>query len=84
VAAPILTLAWLLPPELVLPASCLVLLSAAAVTALTAQLSAVEADAPRITLWDLAGAFALTGFAAGALSEPAHAARLLGIALPLP
>lgn len=84
VVVPIAALAWLLPPALVLPASSLVLLSAALVIAFAAWLARVETDAPCITLWDLAGAFAFIGFAAGSLSEPSHAAHLLGIALVVP
>jgi|GEM_PF-1628217 len=84
VVAPMVVLAWLLPPALVLPASSLVLLVGAAITALAAWLGRVDPGASRITLWDLAGAFAFIGFAAGGLSEPMHAAQLLGVALPNP
>ncbi|HXF54073.1 MAG TPA: hypothetical protein VNK52_08110 [Hyphomicrobiaceae bacterium] len=84
VVAPVVVLAWLLPPALVLPASSLVLLMGAAIAALAAWLGRIELGASRITLWDLAGAFAFIGFAAGALSEPMHAAQLLGVAPPNP
>lgn len=84
VVVPIGVLAWLLPPALVLPASSLVLLFSAAVIAFAAWLARVETSAPRITLWDLAGAFAFIGFAAGGLSDPSHTAHLLGIAQVVP
>lgn len=82
--APIFALAWLLPSSLVLPALSLLLLAGAAVAALLAWLGGAEPSVARITLWDLAGAFAFVGLAAGSLSEPMHAAHLLGVALPAP
>jgi hypothetical protein len=84
VVLPIPVLAWLLPPSLVLPMSSLVLLSGAAVVALFAWLRNTEPGSAGITLWDLAGAFAFIGLAAGGLSEPMHVAHLFGVALPAP
>jgi hypothetical protein len=84
VAVPIPVLAWLLPPPLVLPISSLVLLSGAAIAALFAWLHSTEPGSAEITLWDLAGAFAFIGLAAGGLSEPMHVAHLFGVALPAP
>jgi hypothetical protein len=84
VTVPVPVLAWLLPPPLVLPISSLVLVSGAAVAALFAWLCSTEPASPGITLWDLAGAFAFIGLAAGGLSEPMHVAHLFRVALPAP
>jgi hypothetical protein len=80
VGAPILLLVWLLPATLVLPMFSLVSLAAAGAAALLAWRSGAERDLDGITLWDVAGALAFFGFAAGMLSEPTHVAELFGLA----
>jgi hypothetical protein len=71
-------LVWLVPPPLVLPALGLVSFTAAGVVALFAHYSGADRHADGITLWDVAGAFALIWVAAGILSEPEHIVQLLG------
>jgi hypothetical protein len=75
-AAPCLALAWLVPPPLVLPAlsmvSCLV---AGCIAALACHVRAGR-NTHGITLWDVAGAFALIWVGAGMLSEPTHVVEL--------
>ena len=75
-AASSVLLVWLVPSPLALPALGLVSFTAAVVVALFASYSG--ADRHGITLWDMAGAFALIWVAAGMLSEPEHIAQLLG------
>ena len=77
-AASNVLLVWLVPPPLVLPTLGLVSFTAAVVVALFAYCSGTDRHADGITLWDLAGAFALIWVAAGMLSEPEHIAQLLG------
>ena len=74
-----LLLVWSLPAAQVLPMLSLVWLAAAGAAALLAWRSEAERDPNAITLWDVAGALALFGFAAGMLSEPAQVARLFGL-----
>jgi len=71
-------LVWFVPPPLVLAALGLMSLTAAVVVALFAYCSGADRHADRITLWDMAGAFALIWVAAGMLSEPEHIVQLLG------
>ena len=71
-------LVWFVPPPLVLPALGLVSFTAAVVVALFAYCSGANRRADGITLWDVAGAFALIWVAAGMLSEPEHIVQLLG------
>jgi len=77
-AASSVFLVWLVAFPLVLPAIGLVSFTAAVVVALFAYCSRADRHADGITLWDLAGAFALIWLAAGMLSEPEHIVQLLG------
>lgn len=77
-AASSVLLVWLVPPPLVLPTLGLVSFTAAGVLALFAYYSGADRHADGITLWDVAGAFALIWVAAGMLSEPEHIVQLLG------
>jgi hypothetical protein len=77
-AASCVLLVWLVPPALVLPALGLVSFTAAVVVSLFAYCSGADRHADGMTLWDMAGAFALIWVAAGMLSEPEHIAQLLG------
>lgn len=72
----------LLPVALMLPAVSLAALAAAAVTAGIAWRIGAERHAPRMTAWDVAGAFALIGFGAGMISDPAHVLQLFGLTTP--
>ena len=78
--APILLLVWLLPAFQVLPIYSLVSLAAAGAAALLAWLSAAERESDGINLWDVAGALAFFGFAAGMLCKSAHVVQLFGLA----
>jgi hypothetical protein len=69
-ALPLLLLASLLPPPLVLPALSLAALACAGMVAFLAWWRGAARHGERITLWDIAGAAAFIGFAAGMLSDP--------------
>jgi hypothetical protein len=75
-AAPLLLLASWLPPALVLPALSLAALACAGSAALIAWWRGARRHGDRLTLWDVAGATAFIGFAAGMLSEPDHIVQL--------
>jgi O-antigen/teichoic acid export membrane protein len=77
-AASSVLLVWLVPSPLALPALGLVSFTAAVVVASFAHYSGADRHADGITLWDMAGAFALIWVAAGMLSEPEHIVQLLG------
>jgi 4-hydroxybenzoate polyprenyltransferase len=67
---------WLLPAPLVLPTFSLLLLAAAGSTALLAWLGRAERRSERVTFWDVAGALAFIGFAAGMLCDPVQLGEL--------
>jgi hypothetical protein len=69
-AVPVLLLASLVPQPLVLPVLSLAAIGCAAVLALMAYWRGAPRHVESITLWDLAGAAALIGFAAGMLTGP--------------
>ncbi len=80
VGAPIPLLVWLLPAAQVLPMFSLVTLATAGAAALLAWRGGAERNSGGITLWEVAGALAFFGFAAGMLSEPEHVAQLFELA----
>jgi len=85
VIGPIPVLAWLLPAALVLPALSAILFSSAAIVGLLAWLGrAGSSGHDQLTLWDLAGAFAFVGCAAGILSETTSVAHLFGVVMAVP
>jgi hypothetical protein len=55
---------------LLLPSMSLIALASSAVVALAAWCSSSDRHGAGITLWDVSGAFAFIGFAAGMLSDP--------------
>jgi hypothetical protein len=77
-AAPIALVASLVPRDQVLPVLCLVALAGAMLVALIAWWWCARRDSNHmsdhvpghVTPWDVAGALALIGFAAGILSDP--------------
>ena len=75
-AAPGLVLVWLLPLPLVPPALSMVSCIIAGCVATLAYHAGAGRHTDGITLWDVAGAFALVWVAAGMLSEPAHVTAL--------
>lgn len=77
-AISMLMLASLVPPPLLMPVLSLVSFLAAGVIALFAYYSGADRHTPGITLWDVAGVFALIWIGAGMLSEPEHVIQLFG------
>jgi hypothetical protein len=69
-AVPLLLLASFVPRPLALPVLSLAALGCAAVLALAAHWRRSPRHVESVTLWDLAGAAALIGFAAGMLTGP--------------
>jgi uncharacterized membrane protein len=69
-AVPLLLLTSFVPRPLVLPVLSLAALACAAAFALAAYWRRAPRRVETITLWDLAGAAALIGFAAGMLTGP--------------
>jgi len=67
---PLLGIAALAPPPLILPVISLVCLAAAVGTAVFAWRTHAEPQSTTVTSWDVAGAFAFAGFAAAMLSKP--------------
>jgi hypothetical protein len=67
----------LLPPHLILPVTAAGLLLAAATLGLMACIAPPETDAPRVVLWDFAGALSLIGLATALCGEPEQAIALL-------
>ena len=77
-AFPVLMIASLVPPSLLMPVLSLVSFLAAGVVALFAYYAGTDHRAPGITPWDVAGVFALIWIGAGMLSEPEHVIQLFG------
>jgi hypothetical protein len=69
-AVPLLLLASFVPRPLLLPVLSLAAIGCAAALALVAYWRHAPRHVETITLWDLAGAAALIGFAAGMLTGP--------------
>ena len=69
-ALPLILVAYLVPPALVLPILSIALLTTAGVLALIAWYIRSDRNANKMTVWDLAGACAFIGFAAGILGTP--------------
>jgi hypothetical protein len=67
--APLIALLLARSP-LVLPTISLVALAGAALIALAAWWTSSDPNSSAISLWDVCGAYAFIGFAAGALSDP--------------
>jgi hypothetical protein len=65
IVVPAFLMIRLLEPELVLPASSILLFSDAAIAAIMARI-----NLENVTLWDIAGAFTMMGCAAAIFSEP--------------
>ena len=68
--APFALLVSLVPRAQVLPVLCLMALTGAALVSLAAWWRGARRHGERVTAWDVAGALAFIGFAAGMLSEP--------------
>ena len=70
IAAPAFLMIRLLEPGLILPALSILLFSHAAIAAIVAVSIHADRNSKHVTLWDIAGAFALMGCAAAIFSEP--------------
>ncbi len=79
-AVPALVLVWLVPFTLLLPALSLVSLATAAAAALIAWWTHANPRTGHINVWDIAGACAFIGFAAGMISQPEQVLSLFGYA----
>ena len=77
-AAGILTIVSLAPPTLILPVLSLVATTSAAVVALVAWFSGAARHSNEVTSWDVAGALAFIGFAAGMLTGRERCCELFG------
>ena len=71
-----LLIVWAVPASLVLPALGAASFAFAVAVALFAYCSGADRKAHGVTLWDVAGGFALLWLAAGMLSEPEHVVQL--------
>jgi hypothetical protein len=79
VVAPPIAFLLLIKAPLVLPSLSLISLCLAALLALAAWTMRATNAGRHITLWDVSGAYALVGFAAGMLSEPMQVVELLSL-----
>lgn len=79
-AALVILLASFTPRPLFLPVLSLAAIAVAGLAALLAWACRAQWRGDDITIWDISGAFALIGFAAGMLSKPEHVVQLLGLA----
>jgi uncharacterized membrane protein YfcA len=73
----LVTLAAAVPSALVLPIFCLLALAIAGIMAFAASLNGRRRASEQLTAWDIAGGFALIGFAAAILSDPTLVVSLL-------
>jgi 4-hydroxybenzoate polyprenyltransferase len=76
-----LTLIWLMPAPLRLPALSLASVTIAGALALVAWWMHAKRRTERVNLWDVAGAFAFIGFAAGMISQPEYVVQLFGLGM---
>jgi O-antigen/teichoic acid export membrane protein len=79
-AAPVALLFLLVPRDVLFPAASALCLLLAFATSIYAWRNGAHYRSHRLTFWDLAGAFALIGFGAGALTESNAALQLFGMA----
>jgi hypothetical protein len=77
VGAPLFATMLLVPPSHVLPVVAIVSMAAAGFMAILAWSTAEQAPPDRSTLWDVSGAWALVGFAAGIFSGSERSVALL-------
>lgn len=77
---PAVLLVVLIPGSLLLPVLSLAAMAIAAGATLFGWARRERRNGDRITWWDIAGAFALIGCAAGMLSQPENALQLFGVA----
>ena len=78
-ALPLILVAHLVPSALVLPVLSIAFLTAAGVLALIAWCIRSDRNANKITVWDLAGACAFIGYAAGIVSTRENTLAVFGV-----
>ena len=72
IAVPLIGLSIVVHTPLVLPSMSVIALASAAIIALAAWCMSSDRHSAGISLWDVSGAYAFLGFAAGMLSDPQH------------
>jgi len=77
-ALPLIVVAYLAPPALVLPVLSIAFLAAASALALIAWCIRSDRNSKKVSVWDLAGACAFIGFAAGIFSTPENVLAVFG------
>ncbi|HEU4771861.1 MAG TPA: hypothetical protein VFS68_06860 [Candidatus Udaeobacter sp.] len=70
IAVPLIGSFFLVRPPFVLPLVSVIALASTAIIAFAAWCMSTDRNDAGISLWDVAGAYAFIGFAAGMLSEP--------------
>jgi hypothetical protein len=70
IAVPLIGSFFLVRPPFVLPLISVIALASAAITVFAAWCMSSDRNDKGISLWDVAGAYAFIGFAAGMLSDP--------------
>jgi hypothetical protein len=81
-AVPGFVIIWLMSVSLLLPAFSLACLVNAGCAALLAWCLRAKRHTDHVNLWDVAGAYAFIGFAAGMISKPEQVLQLFGAAMP--
>lgn len=79
VTAPSIAFLLFVKTSLILPSLSLMSLGLAGLVALAAWTTSATNEGRHITLWDISGAYALVGFAAGMLSEPMQVVELMSL-----
>ena len=77
-ALPLIVVACLVPPALVLPVLSIAFLAAAGVLALIACCIRSDRNSKEVSVWDLSGACAFIGFAVGIFSTPENVLAVFG------
>jgi len=75
-AVPAVLIVWLVPPPLGLPALSAVSFAIAGCSAVLAYHSGTHPGPDALTLWDVAGVYALIWIGAGTFSDPEHVIQL--------
>ena len=79
IVVPLIVFLLFVRVPLVLPSVSVVALASAAIIALAAWCMSADRNSTGISLWDVSGAYAFIGFAAGMLSDPQQVVELLSL-----
>ena len=82
IAVPLIGFLLFVKAPLVLPSISVVALASAAIVALAAWCTSADRNSAGISLWDVSGAYAFIGFAAGMLSDPQQVVEFLSRSQP--